>query len=36
MTPKQIERIRPKIKKVRSTLVAEKRKFGAYDDSPVL
>lgn len=33
MTPKQIERIQNKIKKIRSTLVAEKRKYGGYDDS---
>ncbi len=33
MTPKQIERIQTKIKQIRATLVAEKRKFGAYDDS---
>ncbi len=33
MTEKQIERIREKIKKIRSELAAEKRKFGWYDDS---
>ena len=33
MTPKQIERIRFKIKQVRASLAAEKRKFGAYYDS---
>jgi hypothetical protein len=33
MTPKQIERVRSKIKQIRATLAAEKRKFGAYDDS---
>ena len=33
MTPKQIERIQAKIKQIRATLAAEKRKFGAYDDS---
>jgi hypothetical protein len=33
MTPKQIERIQSKIKQIRAALVAEKRKFGAYDDS---
>jgi hypothetical protein len=33
MTPKQIERIQSKIKQIRSTLTAEKRKYGACDDS---
>ncbi|WP_347840009.1 hypothetical protein [uncultured Draconibacterium sp.] len=33
MTPKQIERIYTKIKKIRAALAAEKRKFGCYDDS---
>lgn len=33
MTPKEIERIRLKIKKIRAALAAEKRKFGWYDDS---
>ncbi|KAA6438857.1 hypothetical protein FEM33_15405 [Dyadobacter flavalbus] len=33
MTPKQIERLRLKIEKVKKTLAAEKRKFGGYDDS---
>ena len=33
MTPKQIERVRSKIKQIRATFAAEKRKFGAYDDS---
>lgn len=33
MTEKQIERIRTKIKKIRATLAAEKRKYGVYDDS---
>ncbi len=33
MTEKQIERVRTKIKKIRATLAAEKRMFGAYDDS---
>lgn len=33
MTPKQIERIQIKIKKIRAALAAEKRKFGGYDDS---
>ncbi len=33
MTPKQIERIQIKIKKIRAALADEKRKFGCYDDS---
>ncbi|MFC2113582.1 hypothetical protein ACFLTA_09970 [Bacteroidota bacterium] len=33
MTPKQIERIQAKIKQIRSALVAEKREFGAHNDS---
>jgi hypothetical protein len=33
MTEKQEERIRKKIKQIRATLAAEKRKFGCYDDS---
>ena len=33
MTPKQIERIKSKINQIRSTLAAEKREFGVYDDS---
>jgi hypothetical protein len=33
MTPKQLERLHTKIKSIRATLAAEKRKFGAYDDS---
>ena len=33
MTEKQIERVRVKIKRIRSALAAERRKFGWYDDS---
>lgn len=33
MTPKQIERLKKKIADIRSALAAEKRRFGAYDDS---
>ncbi|NQU54867.1 MAG: hypothetical protein HQ522_20285 [Bacteroidetes bacterium] len=33
MTPKQIERIRTKIKRIRAALVEEKRKFGGFFDS---
>lgn len=33
MTPKQIEKLRKKIADIKRTLAAEKRKFGAYDDS---
>jgi hypothetical protein len=33
VTPKQIERVKKKIADIRRTLAAEKRKFGAYDDS---
>ena len=33
MTDKQKEKIRDKIKKVKQTLAAEKRKFGGFDDS---
>jgi hypothetical protein len=33
MTEKQIEKIRLSIKKHRSALTAEKRKFGGFDDS---
>jgi len=33
MTEKQIEKLRLKIKKIKSTLASEKRKFGTYDDS---
>jgi hypothetical protein len=33
MTDKQKERIKIKIKKIRSTLAAEKRKYGGFDDS---
>ena len=33
MTPKQIEKIKTKIRKIRTTLANEKRKFGCYDDS---
>lgn len=33
MTPKQLERLRTKIKSIRTTLAAEKRKYGGFDDS---
>lgn len=33
MTPKQAERLRQKITAIRRALAAEKKKFGAYDDS---
>lgn len=33
MTPKQAERLQKKISDIRRALAAEKRKFGAYDDS---
>lgn len=33
MTPKQIERLQKKIAQIKSTLAAEKRRFGCYDDS---
>ena len=33
MTEKQIERVKTKIKRIRGVLAAEKRTFGAYDDS---
>lgn len=33
MTPKQTERLRTKIKSIRATLAAEKRKYGGFDDS---
>lgn len=33
MTDKQRERIKDKIKKIKATLLAEKRKFGGFDDS---
>jgi hypothetical protein len=33
MTPKQTERLEKKIADIKRILVAEKRKFGAYDDS---
>ncbi|WP_339902812.1 hypothetical protein [uncultured Cyclobacterium sp.] len=33
MTPRQIEKIKKKIRSIRATLVAEKRKFGCFDDS---
>lgn len=33
MTPKQIEKLRAKISKIKRTLAAEKRKIGCYDDS---
>lgn len=33
MTDKQKHRIKDKIKKIKSTLTAEKRKYGAFDDS---
>ncbi len=33
MTEKQIERIKKKIRSCRAQLSAEKRKYGAYDDS---
>lgn len=33
MTDRQRERIKDKIKKIRATLAAEKRKYGAFDDS---
>ena len=33
MTERQIERVRFKIKRIRSALAAERRKFGCYDDS---
>ncbi|HEY1869488.1 MAG TPA: hypothetical protein VGG71_00450 [Chitinophagaceae bacterium] len=33
MTEKQIEWIKGKIKAIRNTVAAEKRKFGCYDDS---
>lgn len=33
MTPKQAERLQKRISDIRRALAAEKRKFGAYDDS---
>jgi hypothetical protein len=33
MTPKQIERVQIKIKRIRAALAAEKRKFGGFFDS---
>ena len=33
MTPRQIENIKKEIRSIRATLVAEKRKFGCFDDS---
>ncbi len=33
MTPRQIEKIKKEIRSIRATLVAEKRKFGGFDDS---
>jgi hypothetical protein len=33
MTPKQEERLRTKIKKIKATLADEKRRWGWYDDS---
>jgi len=33
VTEKQVERINTKIKRIRGALAAEKRRFGAYDDS---
>lgn len=33
LTPKQIEKLRAKISKIKRTLAAEKRKIGCYDDS---
>jgi len=33
MTDKQVEKAKAKIKKIRATLAAEKRKIGCYDDS---
>ena len=33
MAPRQLERIKAKIKNIRATLAAEKREFGVYDDS---
>lgn len=33
MTPKQADRLRQKIAAIRRALAAEKRRFGAYDDS---
>ena len=33
MTPKQIERLQTKIKKIRASLASEKRRIGCYDDS---
>jgi hypothetical protein len=33
MTPKQADRLRKKITDIRRVLAAEKKKFGAYDDS---
>jgi len=33
MTPKQIEKLKKKITDIKRILAAEKRKFGAYDDS---
>lgn len=34
MSPKQAERLRKQVADVKRFLAAEKRKFGAYDDSP--
>lgn len=36
MTPKQAERLRQKITAIRRALAAEKKKFGAFDDSRVM
>lgn len=33
MTPKQIERIQKKIRSIRASLAAERRRLGGYDDS---
>jgi hypothetical protein len=33
VTEKQIERVKTKIRRIRATLAAEKRKYGDYDDS---
>ena len=33
MTPKQIEKVKTKIKRIRAALAAEKRKFGGFFDS---
>jgi len=33
MTPKQEERMRTKIKKIKATFAAEKRRWGWYDET---